>query len=108
VETEETLSVLFARNLFLIMLNTDYIQNVTQRNIIEFMVKQQKKEFKLRKDIMFTLIYIVLIVNLFPAFGFTNQQLGIVLIAYAIYGWAITYLQEKEEEDERHNNKRDR
>lgn len=59
-------------------------------------MKKKKKKFAIGKDLIFTLLYMVLCSAILPVFNFTTAQIGIVFLVMAIFEFGISFFSKKE------------
>jgi len=55
--------------------------------------------FTISKEIIYTLVFILLLDYVYPVLGFTAQQTGTVLITMAIYIAGLAYINRQHEEE---------
>lgn len=58
-----------------------------------------ESKFVISKEIIYTLVFILLLDYVYPVLGFTAQQTGTVLITMAIYTAGLAYINRQHEEE---------
>ena len=57
-----------------------------------------KSNWIIGKDLVFTLMFVILIIYVYPLLGFTTQEIGAVLLTMSVYIAGISYINKQPKE----------